>query len=120
MAGRAVHWTVFGLADVLPDRSVSRPDVVAESGTAPDVNEAGQRDGLGIAATRSVGPIGDSGSSALSMKSADLWFQTAKRDAGNGTAAPVGEPGSSSVQSPPNLTASLVASRPKGVDVPIS
>ncbi len=50
--GRAVQWPVFGLADVLTDRSVSRPEVVAESGTAQDVREAGHGDVLGIAAPR--------------------------------------------------------------------
>jgi hypothetical protein len=53
-AGRPVQWPVFGLADVLTDRSVSRPEVVAESGTAQDVREAGHGDGLGIAAPRSA------------------------------------------------------------------
>jgi hypothetical protein len=39
-AGRAIQWQVFGLADVLTARSISRPEVVAESGTAQDVSEA--------------------------------------------------------------------------------
>jgi hypothetical protein len=60
MAGSAVQWPVFGLADVSTDRSVSRPEDVAESGTAQDVSEAGHGDGLGLAAPRSVGPIGNS------------------------------------------------------------
>jgi hypothetical protein len=53
---RAVLWPVVGLADLLTDRSVSRPEVVviAESGTAQDVSKAGHGDGLGIAAPRSV------------------------------------------------------------------
>ena len=53
-AGRAVERPVSGLADVLTDRPVSRPEVIAESETAQDVSEAGHGDGLGIAAPRSV------------------------------------------------------------------
>jgi hypothetical protein len=51
--GRAVQRPVFDLADVSTDRSVSRPEVIAVSGTAQDVSEAGHGDGRGIAVSRS-------------------------------------------------------------------